>query len=40
MTVKKTATALVVGLYGAGAQPGDATGVIEALGDYLVGQGL
>lgn len=40
VTVKKTATALVVGLYGAGAQPGDATGVIEALGDYLVGQGL
>lgn len=40
VTVKKTATALVVGFYGAGAQPGDATGVIEALGDYLVGQGL
>jgi profilin len=40
VTVKKTETALVVGFYGAGAQPGDATGCIEALGDYLKGQGI
>jgi profilin len=40
VTVKKTETALVVGFYGAGAQPGDATGCIEALGDYLKTQGI
>ena len=40
VTIKKTATALVVGFYGAGAQPGDANVVIENLGDYLLGQGL
>ncbi len=40
VTVKKTATALVVGFYGAGAQPGDATGCVEALGDYLLAQGI
>ena len=32
--------ALVVGFYGAGAQPGDATGCVEALGDYLLAQGI
>ena len=40
VTVKKTSTALVVGFYGAGAQPGDATMAIENLGDYLIGQGM
>jgi profilin len=40
VTVKKTETALVVGLYGAGAQPGEANVVVENLGDYLIGQGI
>ena len=40
VTIKKTATALVVGVYGAGAQPGEANVAVENLADYLVGQGI
>lgn len=40
VTIKKTTTALVVGIYGAGAQPGDANVAVENLADYLVGQGI
>lgn len=35
--IKKTATALVIGIYEDPVQPGDCNGVIEAMGDYLSG---
>lgn len=38
--VKKTATALVVGLYDEGAAPGDVNVAVEGLGDYLKEQGI
>ena len=40
VTVKKTVSALVVGFYGEGVQPGDGNTVVENLGDYLAGQGI
>jgi profilin len=40
VTIKKTVSALVIGIYGEGAQPGEANVVVENLGDYLVGQGI
>jgi len=39
-TVKKTVTALVVGIYGEGVTPGDCSVVVENLGDYLSEQGI
>ncbi len=39
-TIKKTVTALVVGIYGEGVTPGDCSVVVENLGDYLSGQGI
>jgi profilin len=40
VTVKKTVTALVVGVYGEGVAPGDCNVVVENLGDYLKDQGI
>jgi len=40
LTIKKTVTALVVGVYGEGVSPGDCSVVVENLGDYLSGQGI
>ncbi len=39
-TIKKTVTALVVGVYSEGVSPGDCSVVVENLGDYLSGQGI
>lgn len=39
-TVKKTATALVIGVYAPPVSPGDCSVVVENLGDYLSGQGI
>jgi profilin len=39
-TIKKTVTALVVGIYGEGVTPGDCSVVVENLGDYLSGQSI
>lgn len=36
--IKKTHTALVVGIYESPVQPGDVNVVVENLGDYLSGQ--
>lgn len=33
--IKKTTTAIVVGIYGQGVQPGDCNMIVEGLGDYL-----
>ena len=35
--VKKTNTAMVIGLFDEGVQPGDCNVVVENLGDYLIG---
>eukprot|EP00887_Chlorella_sp_A99_P001601 scaffold8.g1601.t1 len=40
VTVKKTASAMVVGIYGEGVTPGECNVVVENLGDYLKEQGL
>lgn len=40
VTIKKTTSALVVGIYDEGVQPADCNQVVEALGDYLMGQGI
>ena len=40
VTVKKTVSALVIGIYGEGAQPGDGNTVVENLADYLTNQGI
>mmetsp|Transcript_5584 Transcript_5584/g.15981 ORF Transcript_5584/g.15981 Transcript_5584/m.15981 type:complete len:136 (-) Transcript_5584:413-820(-) len=40
VTVKKTVSAMVIGIYDEGVQPADCNQVVEALGDYLVGQGI
>lgn len=40
IVIKKTNTAMVVGTFDEGAQPGDCNIVVENLGDYLVGQGI
>lgn len=39
VTIKKTATAMVIGIYGEGVQPADCNTVVENLGEYLIGQG-
>ncbi|KAK9820976.1 hypothetical protein WJX81_006255 [Elliptochloris bilobata] len=40
VTIKATATALVIGIYSEGVQPGDVNIVVENLGDYLKEQGM
>ena len=40
VTIKKTASAMVFGIYTEGVQPGDVNTVVENLGDYLLGQGI
>lgn len=40
VTIKKTTSAMVIGIYTEGVQPGDVNMVVENLGDYLVGQGI
>lgn len=40
VTIKKTNTALVVGVYGEGVTPGECNVVVENLGDYLKDQGI
>ena len=39
-TIKKTNSALVIGIYGEGVQPADGNIVVENLADYLIGQGI
>jgi profilin len=38
--IKKTATAIVVGIYGQGVQAGDCNVIVEGLGDYLKEMGV
>jgi profilin len=38
--IKQTLTALVVGIYGKGVQPGDCNVLVEGLGDYLKDMGV
>ena len=40
VTVKKTMTALVIGIYSKGVQPADCNVIVENLGDYLAGQNI
>lgn len=40
VSIKKTVTALVVGVYTEGVTPGDCSVVVEGLGDYLSAQGI
>lgn len=40
LCIKKTNSAVVIGLYGDGVQPGDVNIVVENLGDYLINQGI
>ena len=40
IVIKKTNTAMVVGAFDEGPQPGDCNVVVENLGDYLVSQGI
>lgn len=40
IVIKKTNTAMVIGTFDEGAQPGDCNIVVENLGDYLIGQGI
>jgi len=40
VTIKKTVSAIVFGIYEEGVQPADCNTVVEGLGDYLVGQGM
>ena len=40
VTIKKTNSALVIGIYGEGVQPADGNIVVENLADYLIGQGI
>jgi len=35
----KTKQAILIGIYGEGTQPGDATNIVEKLGDYLISVG-
>ena len=39
-TIKKTNTAMVIGLYDEGVQGGDCNVIVENLGDYLIGQNI
>merc|ERR1711865_5065 len=38
--IKKTTTALLIGIYSEGVQPGDCNVLVENLGDYLIGRGM
>ena len=38
--IKQTLTAMVVGIYGKGVQPGDCNVLVEGLGDYLKDMGV
>ena len=38
--IKQTLTAMVVGIYGTGVQPGDCNVLVEGLGDYLKDMGV
>eukprot|EP00215_Chloropicon_roscoffensis_P000957 CAMPEP_0198465338 /NCGR_PEP_ID=MMETSP1456-20131121/3270_1 /TAXON_ID=1461544 ORGANISM="Unidentified sp., Strain RCC1871" /NCGR_SAMPLE_ID=MMETSP1456 /ASSEMBLY_ACC=CAM_ASM_001119 /LENGTH=132 /DNA_ID=CAMNT_0044191181 /DNA_START=74 /DNA_END=472 /DNA_ORIENTATION=+ len=38
--VKKTNTAMVIGIYDEGVQGGDCNVIVENLGDYLIGQNI
>ncbi|GAQ78249.1 Profilin [Klebsormidium nitens] len=38
-TIKKTTSALLIGIYEEPVQPGECNVVVENLGDYLIGQG-
>lgn len=40
VTVKKTHSAIVVGIYGDGVTPGECNVAVETLGDYLKDQGI
>lgn len=40
VTVKKTVSALVIGIYGEGVQPADGNIVVENLADYLTNTGI
>lgn len=40
VTIKKTVTALVFGIYGEGVTPPECNVVVENLGDYLKEQGI
>ena len=40
VTIKKTNSALVIGIYSEGVQPADGNIVVENLADYLIGQGI
>ena len=39
-TIKKTNTAMVIGIYEEGVQGGDCNVIVENLGDYLIGQNI
>lgn len=38
--IKQTVTAMVIGIYGEGVQPGDCNVLVEGLGDYLKDMGV
>lgn len=40
VTIKKTKTAMVIGIYSEGVQPGDCNVQVENLADYLIEQGI
>ncbi|KAJ7294405.1 hypothetical protein O6H91_Y259100 [Diphasiastrum complanatum] len=40
VTIKKTNSALIIGIYDEPVQPGDCNIVVERIGDYLVDQGI
>ncbi|KAL3140583.1 Glutamate 5-kinase [Trebouxia sp. C0010 RCD-2024] len=40
VTVKKTMTALVIGIYSKGVTPADCNVIVENMGDYLAGQNI
>lgn len=40
ITIKKTNTALVIGIYDQSVAAGDANVVVENMGDYLIEQGM
>jgi profilin len=40
VTISKTNSALVIGIYGEGVQPADGNLLVEKLADYLINQGI
>ena len=40
LTIKRTNSAIVIGIYGEGVQPGDCNVIVENMGDYLQAQGI